>query len=136
MRLLGFRSGLLVALVALGGIALALTGVTLASSPGAPPHSHFAAMVRTDGAGLSRRGGATVVLKDGYDTITLRCRGACDDLSVDSTESLYGGYDAEVLDAQGDCVACKWAPSARRGDMIITSLVGGGLTKTVPKASD
>jgi hypothetical protein len=136
MRLLGFRSGLLVALIAPGVIALAVAGITVASSPGAPPHTRFTAMVRTDGAALSRRGGAKLILKDGYDTITLLCRGACDDLSVDSTESLYGGYDAKVLDIQGGCVACTWDSSPPRGDMIITSLAGGGLIKTVPKARD
>jgi hypothetical protein len=133
-KVLGFWRGWLVGAVStliLGGAYWVWD--QLAHPP--PGRPYYNAMVRTNGAILSARGGAVLVLRDGYDEITQSCRGRCDDLSLDDSDSPYG-YKARLLDAKGACVACEWTTETRRAGMTARSFKGGGLTQTTPLSTE
>lgn len=90
----------------------------------------YSGTVRSSGAALTSRGGVKLILADSLETFTQDCRGACDDLEVDSTTALYGEYRARVLDTHGACVACEWGPARTQGKITSFTLVGGGIAQT------
>jgi hypothetical protein len=126
-RLAGFRGGLL--LGALGSVlwVLAMIVGNVTASP--PSASDYRANVRVDGQALSATGAATLRLQDGYETITIVCRGGCDDLTVLDFDALYGGYKAEALGPDGARISSGWGPEARDGGMIVRSLAGGAIVQ-------
>lgn len=124
-RVIGFWSGLAAGIV----LPLLLAGgvASFLALKNDPPR--YLAVVRSSGAALTARGGARVVFSEYYETLTQDCRGACDNVEVDSKVAPYG-YQANVLDAHGNCIACEWGPSLAQDSRVNSTLVGGGIVQT------
>lgn len=131
VRRIGFHIGFILGLAAtLLWVAVASL---LANSGGAgatPAASEYATVVRSSGAALTTQGAAELVLKDYAETLTQTCRGGCDDLEVGSSNAPYG-YQVQVLDARGKCIACEAGASTLLKDGTTRStMFGGGITQT------
>ncbi len=124
---MGFRSGLIA-----GAVTMAAVGVRVTFFP---PYGEAAdpasiASVRVDGRRISDLGGAKLVLRSGYDTITMSCRDLCDDLRVDDSEALYGGYSVRLLDEAGSCLFCRWTDRRSARGWSAWSTAKGAVTMT------
>ena len=129
-----FRSGVLV------GLVISFVAVLGAALSGrlerGPPTRAYAASVVVDGARLTAQGGRAVALWHSDETIRIACRDVCDDYRIDDGDALYGGYEAQVLDAQGACLFCRWTDGPLKGGLQTSTLANGALVMRTNSARD
>jgi len=132
-RRIGFGSGFRAGVVATFLCGLLLVGWGAVQHMDPQKAADGILKLRTDGVRLSARGVSSLTLEDGHDSIRQHCLGRCDDLSVDSDDSFYGGYGAKLLDAEGVAIPAQWTASAATSRSTTVTLDGGGIVKLVPK---
>jgi hypothetical protein len=128
---MGFQAGLV---IGLAGTLLVAAGLQVfkgaEGQQAAAATRHYSGTVRTSGATLSSRGGVKLVVFGNGETFTQECRGICDDLNIKSATALYAEYQAHLLNAHGNCVACAWEPAVVGPGKVSVTLVGGGIVQT------
>lgn len=95
-----FRVGLF------AGLALGLSLLAALTTYVRSIYAPWNVSVISRGADLSRHGGARLEVKSGRgSSVTLLCRGECDDLVLRETSG-DNSYDVDVLDTRGNCIRC------------------------------
>lgn len=125
LGMLGFRGGLVV------GLALPFlieAGVAVRPVVLQAPIDYLT-VIRSSGAALTARGATAVVLKEYSEVLTQVCRGACDDLEVDSGIAPYG-YQVQVLDHQGHCLSCDPGTSTMKDGRMRSVILDGAIVQT------
>jgi hypothetical protein len=133
-KAVGFRSGLICGIGAVVATLIFLTCAAFINQE--PVDTSAAATVDASGPRMSALGGKALRLRNGYEQIDLSCRGECDDLRVEDTETQYGTYEAQVLDAASGCRSCGSAQDTRSNGRFTTLLLDGAVVMTARDFSD
>ena len=130
---LSFRSGVAAGVVLMLGALIALLVSAEIWPSDEPPH--YLAEVTISGARATRIGVESIEMRDAVETITVICRGACDDVHVGDNDALYGGYAVRALGADQACMACEWFPVRRVGLLVTRALGDSGIVQTTDEAA-